>query len=267
MLPGKCFKLLFSLSIVLCQYVLAEDFYCKVPQGFMWYTEDPVAPKADQSLETPQPITIQQTASTQSIEASKRNQALKQKLEDAIQVMLDNPTLDNAVIAQRMQKKVMDRSDAVAKSWVLASLVDAGLITPETNPNVLHRELARKEKETKDTDQLNAIAQEWGLFFYVMEQCTYCQRFAPIVKEIQAEAGFQVLAVSHTGTHYAGFEGRKDTGFLDHLNPERVAPILYLVHKDGKRIYPVARGLTDAERVKANILMIHKLDLKNRQQP
>ena len=231
----------------------------------MWYTTEPVKEdKIEQdSPKPPEPSVAKPPIKTKEAEAAKRNEALKQKLEGAIQVMLDKPTLDNAITAQRIQKEVMDRSEEVAKTWVLASLVDAGLITPDTNPNVLHRDLARKNKEKADAEKLQAIAEEWGLFLYVMDKCIYCQRFAPIVKEIQSESGFQVLAISQIGQSYAGFEGRKDTGFLDHLNPDRVAPILYLVHKDGQRVYPVARGLTDSERVKANILMMHQLDNKN----
>ena len=243
------------------QPVIGEDFYCDSPKGFLWYTEEPMKPTPEKA----QPAIKKHPANPQVLAATERNAALKQKLDDAIQVMLDNPTLENAITAQRIQKEVMDRSEAVAKSWVLASLADAGLITPETNPNVLHRELAQKEKAKTDTDKLKTMAQDWGLFFYVSEKCIYCQRFAPMVKEMQKDFGVQVLAVSNTGTDFAGFEGKKDTGFLDHLNPERVTPVLYLVHQDGKRIYPVARGLTDSERLKANILMMHKLDMKQQQ--
>lgn len=259
--PSKFFKVTISFSLIIAQSVIAEDFYCDSPKGFLWYTEEPVKPTPEKAT----PAIKKHPANPQALAATERNAALKQKLDDAIQVMLDNPTLENAIIAQRIQKEVMDRSEAVAKSWVLASLADAGLITPETNPNVLHRELAQKEKAKTDTDKLKTMAQDWGLFFYVSEKCIYCQRFAPMVKAMQKDFGFQVLAVSSTGMDFAGFEGKADTGFLDHLNPERVTPVLYLVHQDGKRIYPVARGLTDSERLKANILMMYKLDMKQQQ--
>jgi hypothetical protein len=49
------------------------------------------------------------------------------------------------------------------------------------------------------------------------------------------------------------------------LNPEGFAPVLFLVHKDGKRIYPVARWLTDLDTIKRNIMMIKDLDNHGKQ--
>ena len=94
-------------------------------------------------------------------------------------------------------------------------------------------------------------------------ECPYCERFVPIVKEIGDDYGFQVLAVSENGENYGPFKGVKDTGILHNLNEEGVVPLLFLVHKDGKRIYPIARGITDADKIAENILSIKDLSIKD----
>lgn len=261
MLQNKSFKLLRAgVSIFLLSTpASSENFYAQKPRGFMWYTNEPLNKKAD--TEIPPGDSAHKTKPVSKEEAARqRNDALKQKLNGAIQVVLDNPTLDNAIAAQRMQKLVMDRSTDVSKAWVLAALLDAGLVNPDMNPNVLHQEVAQKDQTNQTLMIFKEMAKEWGLFFYVMDRCVYCKKFVPIVKDIQDEIGFQVLAISADGKNYGPFEGRKDTGLFDRLNPEGLAPVLYLVHQDGKRIYPVARGLTDAGKIKRNILLIKKMD-------
>ena len=80
----------------------------------------------------------------------------------------------------------------------------------------------------------------------------------PIVTAAQQSYGFKVIAVSDVGGNFGPFEGRKDTGLIRNLNPYGEAPLLFLVHKDGKEIYPIARGITDLDQIGENILMIIK---------
>jgi len=126
----------------------------------------------------------------------------------------------------------------------------------------LHQALARDQKAQQSVAQLKFISKEWGLFLYVKEGCIYCQKFAPIVSHLQKETGLQVLAISQSGENYGPFPGQKDTGLISHLNPEGLAPVLFLVHKNGQYIQVVARGLTDLGTVQENILIVHKFLLK-----
>jgi len=224
------------------------------PKGFLWYEDLPkIMPKKEQETKNmPPPVQAPTNART-------RNKDLKQKLDDAIQVMLDVPTVENAIYAQRMQKQVMDRSEQVSKAWLLAALVDQELLNPKDNPNVLHRELAKQTNSIEQQATLKEIAKNWGLLFYVRSRCNFCTRFAPIVKEFADFYQFQVLAVSEGGYDYGPFVGAKDTGLIAQINPKKETPMLYLVHKDGKQIYPVARGLTDSEKIKDNILLLIEL--------
>ena len=218
----------------------------------MWYTDDFVSKQQDQFRTLPPRITEAVA------EAKARNQQLSQKLDDAIQIMLDVPTVENAIKAQRLQKQVMERSEQVSKAWVLAALLDAGLLKFEDNQNVLHRELQKDSKAENTTKQLKNAANDWGVLFYWREECIYCQRFIPIVHELQIKYGFKVMAVSEHGGNYGSWLGQKDTGLIGNLNPYGEAPLLFLLHKDGNMIYPIARGITDLDQIAENILMVVK---------
>lgn len=239
------------IALLVAPLVAASNIYEERPKGFLWYTDDLVLKQQDQ-------LQVSSKNSTTAAEAKSRNQQLSQKLDDAIQVMLDRPTVENAIKAQWLQKQVIERSEQVSKSWVLAALLDAGLLKFEDNQNVLHRELQKDSKAFNMTKQLKNVANDWGILFYWREGCIYCQRFIPIVHELQIKYGFKIMAVSEHGGDYGFWVGQKDTGLIANLNPYGEAPLLFLLHKDGKEIYPIARGITDLDQIAENILMVVK---------
>ncbi len=236
-----------------------KTFYNQEPGGFLWYgkiTEKSSEPSSLEQTKT-NPIQVKEEKIRN---AKLRNAKLKQEFEDAIELMLDDPSLENAIKAQMIQKKIFDRTDSVSKAWVISTLMEAGLFSKDMNPNILHRKITKEEKEKQDIKDLQEIAKDFGLFLYVMPRCIYCEKFLPIIEELQEETGLQILVISESGAGYGKFKGRKNNGFLNKLNPEKFAPVLFLVNKDGRRIYPVARGLTDIAKLKENILEMVKID-------
>ena len=223
------------------------------PQGFLWYKDLPPQKKSEPESQK------QQQTKIIGNDAKLRNQALKKELDDAIQEALDQPTLTNAIKAQRIQNKVFKKSEQFSKVWMLAALLDPDLLKAEDNPNVLNNKLAKDEKKIIDRGTLQKIAKDWGLVFYVKEDCVFCERFAPIIAEFSSEYQFQVLAVSDSGNKYFSFKGAKDSGLIAKINPLKETPMLYMVHQNGQRIYPIARGLTDSEKIKDNILLVLEL--------
>ena len=244
-------QVLCSLFCLLFTVSSHGDFYNAPPQGFNWYNEEASLVNKDES----------QMVDGKNRDAKGRNEALKKQLEDAIDQLLDKPTVENAIIAQRMQKLVMDRGEEVSRAWVMAALVDSGLIKMEENPNVLHREIAKAENAGKEAKILQAYAKEWGLVLWWRHNCPYCTKFVPIIQSLQQAYDFQVMAVSETGEDYGPFKGQGDMqGIFRKLNPEGLAPILYLVHRNGDKIIPIAKGLKDADTIKENILLYKRME-------
>lgn len=233
----------------------------KSPEGFMWYGAIPEGEnnKPEETSQTNTKETVTNPSPNLSTPEG-RNQALKERLETAIQKVLDQPTVDNAISAQRLQKVVFERSEEVSKVWLLATLLDAGLLKPQDNPNPLNRKILQEEKKGEVIRKLSILAKDWGLLVEISDHCGYCKSYLPILDELQQKTFMQILAVGSTASSYGPYPVAEDTAtskaYLRAYNPEGYTPTTYLIHKDGKEIYPVARGLTDAEAVMDNILSV-----------
>lgn len=243
----------YSLSLLwlLPSLTSGAAFYEKSPQGFLWYQE--LAPSP---IETRNQINPPKLNEGPLQEAKARNTKIKKDFNEAVEIFLDNPTIPNALHALKLQKMIFDRGEKAADAWILASLLHPELMDLGSNPNLMHRDIQKKEKEKEIIYDLKMIAQDWGLILQWEKGCPYCEKFHPIVGEIQKAHSFQVLAVSTSGEKLAPFESQKDKGFLQAINPKKEVPVLYLVHKSGKYIYVVAHGLTERKTIEENIHLV-----------
>lgn len=244
------------------------------PQGFLWYNQiinnetivkQPIAKNLPQKQD-------QVTAPKVPVpEWEKRIAKLKQQFETATNKALDNPTIENVIDAQRLQKQIIDKSAKFAQIWHLASLLDYRLsdVTKSgqgsgagsiSSSNSLHKRIKDQQDMQENAAKLKKLAKHWGVILQFDSLCQYCHAFAPIIKEFASKYGFQLLAVSKGGSDFAGIKGMRDNGFLfaSGLNPEQIVPVLYLVSSSGGRIYPIARGIISEDQIVDNIIMIDR---------
>ena len=228
------------------------------PTGFLWYNEklEKKSNNNPESLSKPK-------LSLKSIIApyDQRIEALKQQFNMAQRVALDNPTLENVIVAQKLQKQIMEKAQKFANMWQLATLLDHRLTNINEPTNSLHKRLHEEKLEQENSIKLKNLAQDWGLILQVDNNCSYCKAFIPIVKQFADKYRFQLIFVSNNGL--GSEQTVKDTGLLQKLNPENIVPVLYLVASNGKRIYPIARGIVSEDKIIDNIMSInlyyHKL--------
>ncbi|WP_045915556.1 conjugal transfer protein TraF [Orientia tsutsugamushi] len=210
------------------------------PTGFLWYN-DKHGHEPDDS-----------TFKLMSVAHDHRIEELKEQFNRAQRIALDNPTLENVIAAQRLQKQIMEKAHKFATMWQLATLLDYQLINAHEPANSLHRKLYQEKSEQENDSKLKNIAKNWGLILQVKEDCLLCKAFMPIVQGFANKYAFQLLAVS------------KNNELLNKLNPKHVVPVLYLVASDGKKIYSVARSIISEDKIIDNILAIdryyHKLE-------
>lgn len=250
---------IFALVLInICQqqcFAISEE-----PKGFLWYNEETKG--ITKTKELKEVIGQPETSLNQKKLTSydQRIEFLKQSFNNAQRQALDNPTLANVIIAQRLQKQIMDKSARFASMWQLAALIDYKLNNLQEPSNSLHKKIQEQSLEQENTIKLKQIAKSWGIILQISPACPYCHSFAPIVKEFAKKYGFQLLAVSNSGQDFAGIEGTKDAGFLllSSLNPQQIVPVLYLVSNTGDKIYPIARGIATENKIIENIMMIDK---------
>ncbi|WP_371220786.1 conjugal transfer protein TraF [Orientia tsutsugamushi] len=213
-----------------------------LPTGFLWYND-----KHGHELDESSSKLICNAH-------DHRIEELKEQFNRAQRIALDNPTLENVITAQRLQKQIMEKAHKFATMWQLATLLDYQLINAYEPSNSLHRKLYQEKSEQKNDLKLKNIAKNWGLILQVKQDCLLCKAFMPIVQDFANKYAFQLLAVS------------KNNELLNKFNPKHVVPVLYLVASDGKKIYAVARGIISEDKIIDNILAIdryyHKLETR-----
>ncbi|WP_371253289.1 conjugal transfer protein TraF [Orientia tsutsugamushi] len=232
-----------SVIIVLFGYLSIELATANsLPTGFLWYN-DKHGHELDES-----------SSKLMSSAHDHRIEELKEQFNRAQRIALDNPTLENVITAQRLQKKIMEKAHKFATMWQLATLLDYQLINAHEPANSLHRKLYQEKSEQENDSKLKNIAKNWGLILQVKEDCLLCKAFIPIVQSFANKYAFQLLAVS------------KNNELLNKLNPKHIVPVLYLVASDGKKIYSVARSIISEDKIIDNILAIdryyHKLETR-----
>ncbi|KJV51192.1 F plasmid transfer operon family protein [Orientia tsutsugamushi str. Gilliam] len=182
-----------------------------LPTGFLWYND-----KHGHELDESSSKLICNAH-------DHRIEELKEQFNRAQRIALDNPTLENVITAQRLQKQIMEKAHKFATMWQLATLLDYQLINANEPANSLHKKLYQEKSEQKNDSKLKNIAKNWGLILQVKQDCLLCKAFMPIVQGFANKYAFQLLAVS------------KNNELLNKLNPKHVVPVLYLVASDGKK--------------------------------
>ncbi|WP_109455652.1 conjugal transfer protein TraF [Orientia tsutsugamushi] len=195
-----------SVIIVLFGYLSIELATANsLPTGFLWYND-----KHDHEL-------TESSSKLISRAHDHRIEELKEQFNRAQRIALDNPTLENVITAQRLQKQIMEKAHKFATMWQLATLLDYQLINAHEPANSLHRKLYQEKSEQENDSKLKNIAKNWGLILQVKQDCLLCKAFMPIVQGFANKYAFQLLAVS------------KNNELLNKLNPKHVVPVLYLV--------------------------------------
>ncbi|XVN43660.1 MAG: conjugal transfer protein TraF [Candidatus Rickettsia vulgarisii] len=221
------------------------------PQGFLWYNED--------HAYKPEILKFSQDKKNQKPELEpydQRIEALKKEFNRTQRQALDNPTLENVIIAQRLHKQILEKSHKFATMWQLATILDYKLVNMDEPVNSLHKKLYEVRQEEENSKKLRFLAKDWGLILQVNQGCEYCHAFTPIVLEFANKYKFQLLFVSNDGENFEYIKTTRDTGLLSRLNPTNLVPVLYLVDSSGKQIYPVARGIISEDKIAKNILLI-----------
>ena len=221
------------------------------PQGFLWYNED--------HAYKPEILKFSQEKKKQEPELEpydERIDALKKEFNRAQHKALDDPTLENVIIAQRLHKQILEKSHKFATMWQLATILDYKLVNMDEPVNSLHKKLYEVRQEEENSEKLRFLAKNWGLILQVNQGCEYCYAFTPIVVEFANKYKFQLLFVSNDGENFEHIKTTRDTGLLSRLNPTNLVPVLYLVDSSGKQIYPVARGIISEDKIAENILLV-----------
>ena len=210
-------------------------------------------------LEVPQEKTEEDTPSPQAPE--ERLKAFKAEVERLKQVAVMEPTFENVKAYMVIQKELMDKSEAFTSKWM-----EVVFTTPSLDYSVEHptsqsgRHVYLDQQKQKMDQEVYKLAQSHGLFFFVSSSCSYCKKFAPIVKAFSQQYGWEVMAISMDGTTLPEFpDAVNDNGISAKLGVESL-PTLLAVNPQTEEIIPLSNGLSSQQQIldRIRVLIIER---------
>ena len=225
-----------------------EAWYGRKAEGWHWY-KDPVkeepeellppAPPEEPKEEKKEERVVPLMTPTPTVAQSKPEEpvAFSQAwLQKMIPIYLmnavDNPTPENIEAFYVLQRIAMDKADF--------GLQDID-----------------KEADRRTAELLAKVADFSGIFFFFKEGCPFCERQAPIIKELERK-GFSVIAVSLDGgmLHTARFDRVvRDNGQAALLNVQ-ATPAVFLANPKTGTIALLGESLMAQSELERRILLV-----------
>jgi conjugal transfer pilus assembly protein TraF len=219
-------------------------------EGWAFY-EDIEKPKIEKPIEPS--IQVVAPLKTAKEELDEQKQLVEEKLAQAILY----PTTENLLDYMAIQQKVVNQGSLFANTWVKALLnhpeLDARL---QEFPTSQYGIQVQKQVVQKKKEQLiQALTQNYGLFFFYEGDNPVSQAFALVVQAFQAKYGWEVLAISKDHVIIPEFANNQiDNGTIKNLGVTYF-PSLYLVDPLRQNVIPIGFGLASMDQLETNLFM------------
>lgn len=242
--------LFFFLVLTMVSHIKAAPFFGDKARGWYWYEVMPTPEELKEEKEELQKLVQGQSA-------GEMIKAYRAELENRLHKAWINPTSQNVRAYQEMQKDMMDRSQKFSETWVKNVLtnahLDQTLISP-INQNAIHVKFDLEKQRTKKIIQ--NLSEDYGLFFFYSSSCSYCHKFAPIVRYFSQMYGWKVLAISVDGGAIDEFpDAIPDNGLAQKWNIQAL-PSLYAVNPETEHVIQVAHGMSSIDEMENRILSL-----------
>ena len=227
-------------------------YYEEAGRGRHWYMttppppeeETPDAPPEVPPLPVPVPLTPREILKQQG-----------EAWQDALARAVLHPSPEHYIEYLRMTAAIQDQAQRFALGfkqtiWRTPEF-DYTLTAPVRAEAIAANNQQALRQETAD---LGALADRYGLVFFLRSDCPSCQRFAPVLKTFAAQYGFSVLPVSLDGTGLPEFPTPKPNALLAQKLEVDVVPTVFLVDPVRNHLLPVSYGFTDASTLAKKIL-------------
>ena len=236
------------------------SFFEKRAEGWHWYenrlrlNDRKTDKRAEEKSSSGRSPSSSSQTPTEKIEAQRK--ALETKLHTAIL----EPSDENLITYILAQKALMDQSQRFSEVWKKVVLN-----TPSLDETLIHpvdqnaRHIYYDEQRNKLPKKIQALASEYGLFFFFRKNCSYCHHFAPIVKRFADKYNWSVLGISLDGGILSEFpHAKRDNGISARLGISHV-PALIALHPKTKKLIPLAYGFVSENEIEERIELLTRL--------
>jgi len=241
------------------------SFFDKHAEGWHWYERLPEVYEKPEDKNLPLP---QKTRPDVLLTPTQQIETMRKNLETKLHAAIVAPTPANVMAYLWAQKALMDQSQRFSEAWKRVVMTTPALDESLTHPvdqNARHVYYDLRTKET--TNRIAALSKEYGLFFFFRENCPYCHKFAPIVKNFANKYGWSVLAISldkgNLTRKLPEFPyAKSDNGIASRLGITHVPALIALHPKTGQMI-PLAYGMISESEIETRAEMLTKVSTLN----
>ena len=231
-------------------YAAYEDHHA---EGWHWYEEIRHQGIIDEKTHEKSDVQDQKSPSN----PIKKLQEFKKKVENLKAIAVMQPTFANVRSYMEIQKILLERSSQFAQKWL-----EVVYLRPELDYTLKHpisqvgRHVVAEDQKKQMEDNIRALSQTHGLFFFFSSKCRYCKAFAPIVKSFSKKYGWKVLAISMDGTTLPEFpKAQHDNGSSSSLGIKTLPTLLAVEPKSGQ-VIPLSYGLSTHDQIEDRIRVL-----------
>jgi conjugal transfer pilus assembly protein TraF len=191
---------------------------------------------------------------TEIVESFKKETA--EKLNQAIL----NPTEENMLEYIKMENKALNNAAKFAEVKRVVALKNPEYDYSTINPTDQYvREVYYQKDAEAKSEAIASLKDSYGLFYFYMGSCGYCQKFAPVIKNFSDKYGWHVQAIS--------LDGGASTEFPDFINddglyekvvgrPDHLVPVLVAFDSRTQDLIPISFGAISESEMEENILLL-----------
>ncbi len=223
---------------------LEQTWYGDHEEGWFWYQD----PEPEQKSPTkPEPTPAQpavQTAEPREADPLVRLEEIQKEVQRLKARAVLDPTPDNVRAWLEANQWQMQQSARFADAWRRVVWTHPELDYSLRRPTMqLAAQTWQDERRQQQDQAVAAVAKTHGLFFFFKSTCPYCHRLAPILRQLSARYGLEILPISMDGGGLPEYPSpRMDNGLATQLGIRSV-PALYLVDPAKRDIMPIGFGL------------------------
>lgn len=259
---------LFIGTVLFSQSNLAAPpgFFDDTERGWFWWEVKPEEPE-EEPKEEPK-VQMSNVAPEKSDDRNNEEVVigvkwLKENLPKLEQAAVENPTetnLANYAYAQRLSLDYASRFSSKMMEFMTNEQTLSEERRRPTTKVALNSFNFQRDQEEKNV--INMMADTTHIWFFYRSDCPYCHKQIPILKSLQQQFGFEILAVSMDGLTIPGAEDwpmviDRDLRMTKELKVVGT-PSLFLVSNKKEFRYPLTSGLQPLDKLFSRISLAAK---------
>lgn len=238
-----------------------NPFFNDKERGWLWREEPVIEEPIEEEIPENIPLVM---APPQTPEKVKLDVAwLKANMERLMVTAIDNPTKENLAAFAYAQRLMLDTSSRFSSKMTEFMALEESLDESQRRPmSQFAINTFKGEQRVSIRQVFDTVNQRTGIWFFFSSDCQYCLAQIPVLKQLKAQYGTNILAISRDGGVLPGME-EFEVAFDHNLAMSEkfgveATPSFFLVDTTNSGVIPIAEGLQSLPDLESKIMLLAK---------